>query len=91
AARLMNYEAARLYDAGRQVGAEANMAKYLAAEAGLEAFEIAMQTLGGNAYDLDTDLITFYPAIRVFITVPVTNELILSYIGRHVLGLPKSY
>ncbi|MEM4303227.1 MAG: acyl-CoA dehydrogenase family protein [Candidatus Caldarchaeum sp.] len=91
AARLMNYEAARLYDAGKQVGAEANMAKYLASEAGLEAFEIAMQTLGGNAYDLDTDMITFYPATRVFITVPVTNELILSYIGRHVLGLPKSY
>ncbi|MEM0382290.1 MAG: acyl-CoA dehydrogenase family protein [Nitrososphaerota archaeon] len=91
AARSLNYNAARLFDGGGKVGAEANMAKLVASEAGLEAFEIAMQTFGGNAYDLDTDIITFYPVIRLFITAPVTNELVLSYIGRHVLGLPKSY
>ncbi len=91
AARLMSYHAAKLFDSGKSVGAEANMAKFIAAEAGLEAFEIAMQTFGGNAYDLDTDVITFYPMIRLFTTAPVTNELVLSYIGRHVLGLPKSY
>jgi alkylation response protein AidB-like acyl-CoA dehydrogenase len=91
AARQLNYEAARTYDAGRHAGALANMAKFAAAEAGLEAFEIALQAFGGSGFDLDTDIITFYPVIRLFTTAPVTNELILSYVGRHVLGLPKSY
>ncbi|MEM2033780.1 MAG: acyl-CoA dehydrogenase, partial [Candidatus Caldarchaeum sp.] len=91
AARVLNYEAARLFDAGKPCGAEANMAKLVASEAGLEAFEAAMQTFGGNAYDLGTDIITLYPVIRLFLTAPVANELILSYIGTHVLGLPKSY
>jgi acyl-CoA dehydrogenase len=91
AARQLNYEAARTYDAGRHAGALANMAKFAAAEAGLEAFEIALQAFGGSGFDLDTDIITFYPVIRLFTTAPVTNELVLSYVGRHVLGLPKSY
>nr|BAJ48455.1 acyl-CoA dehydrogenase [Candidatus Caldarchaeum subterraneum]BAL57808.1 acyl-CoA dehydrogenase [uncultured crenarchaeote] len=91
AARVLNYEAASLFDAGKPCGAEANMAKLVASEAGLEAFEAAMQTFGGSAYDLGTDIITFYPVIRLFLTAPVANELILSYIGTHVLGLPKSY
>jgi len=91
AARQLNYEAARTYDAGKPAAALANMAKFAAAEAGLEAFEIALQAFGGSGFDLDTDIITFYPVIRLFTTAPVTNELVLSYVGRHVLGLPKSY
>lgn len=91
AARLLNYEAAELYGRGERGGGLANMAKLVASEASMEAFEIAMQTFGGNAYDLSTDIITFYPVIRLFKTAPITNELVLSYIGHHVLGLPKSY
>jgi len=91
ASRLMVYDAASKFDRDEKVGGEANMAKYIAAEASLEAFEAAMQTLGGYAYELETDVITLYPIIRLFKTAPVTDELVLSYVGRHVLGLPKSY
>jgi acyl-CoA dehydrogenase len=91
AARLMVYDAASRFDRGERVGGEANMAKYIAAEASLEAFEAAMQVFGGNAYEMETDVITLYPIIRLFKTAPVTDELVLSYVGRHVLGLPKSY
>lgn len=91
AARLMVYDAAAKFDRGEPVGGEANMAKYIAAEASLEALEAAMQVFGGNAYAVETDIITFYPIIRLFKTAPVTDELVLSYVGRHVLGLPKSY
>ncbi|MEM1944351.1 MAG: acyl-CoA dehydrogenase family protein [Nitrososphaerota archaeon] len=91
AARLMVYNAASKFDGGEPVGGEANMAKYMAAEASLEAFEAAMQVFGGNAYAQETDIITLYPIIRLFKTAPVTDELVLSYVGRQVLGLPKSY
>jgi alkylation response protein AidB-like acyl-CoA dehydrogenase len=91
AARLLIYEAAALYSRGDGGGALANMAKLVASEASMEAFEIAMQTFGGSAFDLGTDIITFYPVMRLFKTAPITNELVLSYIGHHVLGLPKSY
>lgn len=91
AARMLLYEAASLFDMGKAAGGYANMAKLVAAEAGLEAFEIAMQCFGGSAYDLDTDIITFYPVIRLFLTAPVSNELVLAHIGQHILGLPKSY
>jgi acyl-CoA dehydrogenase len=50
-----------------------------------------MQTFGGYAFELGTDLVNLYPILRLFKTAPVTNELVLSYIGTHVLGLPKSY
>ncbi|MEM4343363.1 MAG: acyl-CoA dehydrogenase family protein, partial [Candidatus Caldarchaeum sp.] len=91
AARSLVYEASELYDSGKPASGFANMAKVVGAEAALEAFEAAMQVFGGNAYDTGTDVITFYPVIRLFSTAPVTNELALSHIGRHVLGLPKSY
>ncbi|MEM1948708.1 MAG: acyl-CoA dehydrogenase family protein [Candidatus Caldarchaeum sp.] len=91
AARVLNYHAANLYDVGEPAGGVANMAKLVAAEAGLEAFEASMQVFGGNAFDRKTDVITLYPIIRLFLTAPVTNELVLAHIGQHVLGLPKSY
>jgi len=91
AARLMTYHSARRFDEGLSAGMEANMAKFLAAEAALEALDISMQVFGGNAFSEETDMVSFYPIIRLFKTAPITNELILSYVATHLLGLPKSY
>jgi acyl-CoA dehydrogenase len=91
AARSVIYNAARLYDQFGKGLELANIAKLLSSEAGLEALDIAMQAFGGYAFDLGTDLINLYPILRLLKTAPVTNELVLSYIGTHVLGLPKSY
>ncbi|MDJ0274031.1 MAG: acyl-CoA dehydrogenase family protein [Nitrososphaerota archaeon] len=91
AARSMVYAAAALHDRSGKGLELANAAKLLASEAGLEALDVAMQAFGGYAFELGTDLITLYPILRLFKTAPVTNELILGYIGTHVLGLPKSY
>lgn len=91
AARSVIYSAARLHDQSGKGLELANTAKLLASEAGLEALDVAMQAFGGYAFELGTDLITLYPILRLFKTAPVTNELILGYIGTHVLGLPKSY
>jgi alkylation response protein AidB-like acyl-CoA dehydrogenase len=91
AARSVIYNATRLYDQFGKGLELANIAKLLASEAGLEALDIAMQTFGGYAFEFGTDLVNLYPILRLLKTAPVTNELVLSYIGTHVLGLPKSY
>jgi acyl-CoA dehydrogenase len=91
AARSVIYNAARLHDQFVKGLELANIAKLLASEAGLEALDVAMQTFGGYAFEPGTDLVNLYPILRLFKTAPVTNELVLSYIGTHVLGLPKSY
>lgn len=91
AARLMTYEAASRFDAGISAGRQANMAKLLAADAAVAAAEIALQAHGGNGFDADYDIITLWPMIRLGQTIPINNEMILNYIGEHVLGLPKSY
>ncbi len=91
AARSVIYDAARLYDQSGKGHELANIAKLLASEAGLEALDVAMQAFGGYGYELGTDLINLFPILRLFKTAPVTNELVTSYIGTHVLGLPKSY
>ncbi|MDW8041622.1 MAG: acyl-CoA dehydrogenase family protein [Nitrososphaerota archaeon] len=91
AARSLIYSAARLYDNGSGGVELANAAKYIAAEAALEAIDAAVQTFGGYAYEFETDIMNIYSIARVLKTAPVTNELVLNYIATHVLKLPKSY
>lgn len=87
----MNLQAAWRFDQGMDAGAQANMAKLAAADAAVEACEIAIQVHGGNAYAPEYDLMNLHSMIRVLKTAPVSREMILNYIGEHVLGLPKSY
>ena len=90
-AALMTRKAAWLFDQGRPGGAEANMAKMAAADAGLEACDVAIQVHGGNGFTREYEVVTYWPLIRLIKTAPVSREMILNYIGEHVLGLPKSY
>ena len=91
AARLMRDHAARSFDAGEQAGAEANMAKYLCSEAAWEAANAAMTTFGGYGFAVEYDIERKFREARLPIVAPVSNNLILSYVGEHVLGLPRSY
>lgn len=91
AARLMTYSAAERFDAGEDAGAHANMAKLLASRAAVAAMDAAIQTHGGYAFDRDYDIISLWPMIRLMEIAPINNEMLLNYIGEHVLGLPKSY
>jgi acyl-CoA dehydrogenase len=91
AARLMTYNAAERFDKGEDAGAYANMAKLLASRAAAAAMDAAIQTHGGYAFDRDYDIITLWPMIRLMEIAPINNEMLLNYIGEHVLGLPKSY
>lgn len=91
AARLMTYHAAERFDAGEDAGAHANMAKLLASRAAVAAVEAAIQTHGGYAFDRDYDIVTLWPMVRLMEIAPINNEMLLNYIGEHVLGLPKSY
>jgi acyl-CoA dehydrogenase len=92
-AALMTRYAAQIFDAGDKVtaAAYANMAKFAAAEAATEACDLAIEVHGGSGFSNDVDLITMWPFIRMLRTVPVSREMILNYIGEHVLGLPRSY
>lgn len=92
-AALMTRHAAQIFDAGDKVtaAAYANMAKFAAAEAATEACDLAIEVHGGSGFSNDVDLITMWPFIRMLRTVPVSREMILNYIGEHVLGLPRSY
>jgi len=90
-ASLMTRKAAWLFDQGRAGGAEANIAKMTAADAGLEACDIAIQAHGGNGFTREYEVVTYWPLIRLIKTAPVSREMILNFIGEHVLGLPKSY
>jgi acyl-CoA dehydrogenase len=90
-ASLMTRKAAWLFDHGRPGGTEANVAKMAAADAGLEACDIAIQVHGGNGFTRDFDVISYWPLLRLIKTAPVSREMILNYIGEHVLRLPRSY
>jgi acyl-CoA dehydrogenase len=92
-AALMTRYAAHVSDGGDKVtaAAYANMAKFAAAEAAIEACDLAIEVHGGSGFSNDVDLITLWPFIRMLRTVPVSREMILNYIGEHVLGLPRSY
>jgi acyl-CoA dehydrogenase len=91
AASLMVDEAARLVDAGAPCGEEANLAKYLAAEAGFFAADRAVQTLGGFGYASEYHVERYFREARLMRIAPISQELILSYVSEHVLGLPRSH
>ena len=91
AADLMRARAAELFDAGRPCGAEANMAKLLAADASWEAANVAMQTYGGFGFAAEYDVERKFRETRLYQTAPISTNLILSYIGQHVLDLPRSF
>ena len=91
AADLMRARAADLFDAGRPCGAEANMAKLLAADASWEAANVAMQTYGGFGFAEEYDVERKFRETRLYQTAPISTNLILSYIGQHVLDLPRSF
>ena len=91
AADLMARKAAALFDAGQPCGAEANMAKLLASEAAWNAAEAAMQTFGGFAFARDFDVERKWREARLYLTAPISTNLVLAFVGQHVMGLPKSY
>jgi alkylation response protein AidB-like acyl-CoA dehydrogenase len=91
AADLMIRKAAALFDAGESCGAEANMAKLLAADASWHAGEACLQTHGGFGLAREYDVERKWRETRLFSIAPVSTNLILAYIGEHVLGLPRSY
>jgi acyl-CoA dehydrogenase len=91
AAELMVREAAALYEAGKDCGAEANMAKHLAAEASWAAADMCVQTHGGFGFAEEFDIERKFRETRLYTVAPISTNLILSYIGEHVLGLPRSY
>jgi acyl-CoA dehydrogenase len=90
-ARLMMYTAARVFDEGGNAGYLSNAAKLLASTAAVETVDAAMQAHGGYAFNEEYDVSTIWPAVRLLKIAPVNNEIILSYIGEHVLRLPRSY
>ena len=91
AASLMRYHAAALYDAGQHCGAQANMAKLLAADASWEAANVCLQTHGGFGFAAEYDIERKFRETRLYQVAPISTNLILSYLGEHVLGLPRSY
>jgi acyl-CoA dehydrogenase len=91
AARLVVADAAHAYEGGAVAGAQANMAKLLAAEASWQAGEAAMQTYGGFAFAAEYDIERKFRETRLYQVAPVSTNLILAYLAEHVLGLPKSY
>ncbi len=91
AAELMVQDAVRRYEVGENPGAEANMAKMLAAEASWEAAEAAVQTHGGFGFAEEYDIERKFRETRLYQVAPISTNLILSYIAEHVLGLPRSY
>jgi acyl-CoA dehydrogenase len=91
AADLVRYKAAWLYDEGRPAGAEANMAKYLAAEASWQAANVCLDTHGGFGFAQEYDVERKFRETRLYRVAPVSNNLVLAYLGHHVLGLPRSY
>lgn len=90
-ARLMTLQAAWKYDHGHNAAEAANMAKYAAAEAGLEALDAAIQTHGGNGLASEFGLADLWGMARLLRTAPVSREMILNYVAQHSLKLPRSY
>jgi acyl-CoA dehydrogenase len=91
AADLMSRKAAALFQSGRPCGAEANMAKLLASEATWNAADTALQTHGGFGFAQEYDIERKWREVRIYQTAPISTNLILAYLGEHVLGLPRSY
>jgi acyl-CoA dehydrogenase len=91
AAELMVQESLRKFEAGEDCGAEANMAKMLAADASFEAANVAVQTHGGFGFAEEYDIERKFRETRLYQVAPISTNLILSYLAEHVLGLPRSY
>jgi acyl-CoA dehydrogenase len=91
AADLMRWKAAELFDAGHPCGAEANMAKLLAADAAWEAANACVDTHGGYGFAAEYDVERKFRETRLYKVAPINNNLVLAYVAQHVLGLPKSY
>ena len=91
AAELMVHEACRKYEAGGDIGAEANMAKLLAADASWAAADMCVQTHGGFGFAEEYDVERKFRETRLYQVAPISTNLILSYLAEHVLGLPRSY
>ena len=91
AASLMRWEACRLYDAHQPCGAQANMAKYLAAKASWEAANACLQVHGGFGFACEYDVERKFRETRLYQVAPISTNLILSYVAEHMLGLPRSF
>ncbi len=91
AADLVRYQAASKFDRGERCGAEANMAKLLASEAAWEAANACLNTHGGYGFAAEYDVERKFRETRLLSVAPVNNNLVLAYLGQHVLGLPRSY
>jgi acyl-CoA dehydrogenase len=91
AANLMRFKAAELFDAGLACGAEANIAKYLAAKASWEAANVCVQTHGGFGFACEYDIERKFRETRLYQVAPISTNLVFSYVAEHVLGLPRSF
>jgi acyl-CoA dehydrogenase len=91
AANLMRYKAASRFDQKLNCGAEANMAKHLAAKASWEAANVCLQTFGGFGFAAEYDVERKFRENRLYLVAPISTNLILSYLAEHVLGLPRSF
>jgi acyl-CoA dehydrogenase len=91
AARLMARQAAALYDRGEKCGREANMAKFLCADAGFQAADAAVQAHGGMGYAREYHVERYFREARLLRLAPISQEMVLNYVSQHVLGLPRSY
>ncbi len=91
AANLMRFKACTLFDAGQPCGAEANMAKYLAAKASWEAANMCLQTHGGFGFACEYDIERKFRETRLYQVAPISTNLIYSYVAEHLLGLPRSF
>jgi acyl-CoA dehydrogenase len=91
AANLMRFRACELYDAAQECGAEANMAKLLAADASWEAANVCLQFHGGFGFATEYDIERKFRETRLYQVAPISTNLILSYVAEHVLGLPRSF
>lgn len=91
AAELVLRKATWLYDKGQQCGREANTAKYLCAEAGFNAADRALQTHGGMGYSEEYHVSRYFREARLMKIAPISQEMILNYLGSHTLGMPRSY
>ena len=91
AADLMRYDAARLFDEGKPCGAEANMSKLLAADASWEAANVCLQTHGGYGFAVEYDVERKFRETKLYQVAPISTNMILAFLGEHVLGMPRSF
>jgi acyl-CoA dehydrogenase len=91
AANLMRFKACELFDANQPCGAQANMAKYLAAKASWEAANVCLQTHGGFGFANEYDIERKFRETRLYQVAPISTNLIYAYVAEHLLGLPRSF